>query len=99
MAGASWKYRACKQTGVFGSLGQDFKYRLVDGNNLVQFAYYTEQAGNSCTAWQNFSVNYIGGYGASNGAGLYVEILSPSSCSQSSCNYRTGEITIRKECQ
>ena len=99
VSGANWRYRACKQTGVFGNQGQDIKYRLMDANNMVQFAYFTEKAGNSCTAWQDFSVNYIAGYGAGNGAGIYSEILSPATCNQSSCTYRTGEITIRKECQ
>lgn len=99
VSGANWQYRACKQTGVFGNQGQDIKYRLRDANNMVQFGFITEKAGNTCTSWQNFSVNYITGYGAINGAGLYAEILSPNTCNQSSCTYRSGEITIRKECQ
>gem|GEM_PF-2035128 len=96
---ASWQYRACRPTGVFGSNGAQIKYRLRDANQAVNFTYFTEDSGSQCTAWRDFSVAYLSGYGASNGAGLYVEILSPSTCTQTACTYKTGESTIHKECQ
>jgi hypothetical protein len=96
VSGSDFKYRACKQSGTFS---YNFSYRLKDDNNSVSFTSYNGSSGSSCTAWKDFNVNYISGYGAVNGAGMYAEVISPQGCAQSNCKYRTGTVTITKTCQ
>ena len=97
VSGANWKYKACRQSGTFQN---KFTYQLRDANQMVNFITYSSDSGVSCIKdWQTFNVSYIPGYGVINGAGVYAEIISPEGCKQSSCKYKTGEITIRKECQ
>ncbi len=95
ISGSSWRYRVCKSGSSFGN---QFDYRLVDDHYLIHFTRYTENAGVSCSSWHSFDVKYINGYGASNGAGLKVEVRSPAGCIESGCQYSTGVATIRKEC-
>jgi murein DD-endopeptidase MepM/ murein hydrolase activator NlpD len=92
--GPNFRYRACKQTGIFQN---PFTYQLKDNNNLVNFNKYNGSQGATCTGWQNFEVSYIG-YGSGNGAGLQAEIISPPGCVQTNCKYKTGTITISKTC-
>jgi hypothetical protein len=94
--GPSWEYRICKQGNDFEDT---FSYHIEDTNHTVIFTQYIGASGSPCTAWQGFSVAYIPDYGLSNGAGIIAKISSPQGCTQSSCQYRTGSITIRKECQ
>jgi hypothetical protein len=96
VSGADFQYRACKQSGTFSN---NFSYRLKDDNNSVSFTSYNGSSGSSCTGWKDFNVNYISGYGAVNGAGIYAEVISPQGCAQSDCKYRTGTVTITKTCQ
>lgn len=95
-SGANFKYRICKQGGVFQN---NFECQLKDGNNMVNFSSEEFAGGSACTPWKDFSVNYIDDYGASHGAGLIAEVVSPAGCADFACEYRTGEITIRKECE
>jgi murein DD-endopeptidase MepM/ murein hydrolase activator NlpD len=94
ISGASFQYRVCKD----GTFQNDFTYRLKDDNNNLNFTQYSGSAGASCTPWKTFSVSYIDGYGGINGAGLHAEVVSPSGCAQSECLYRTGTVTVVKEC-
>ena len=94
-SGSVWRYRVCKSGGSFGN---QFDYRLVDDHYLIHFTRYTESAGASCSPWHTVDVKYINGYGASNGAGLKVEVRSPAGCTANGCQYSTGGATIRKEC-
>jgi len=96
LSGSSFQYRVCKQGSVFAN---PFTYQLKDENNLVNFSAYSGSSGVLCTPWKDFGVHYISGYGATNGAGVMAEVISPAGCSDSSCRYRTGAITIRKECK
>jgi hypothetical protein len=84
-----------------GTFPQDFSLKPLDQNHLSQNlgGPFANTAGNQCSQWHNFSVSYVSGYGAVNGAGLIAELKWPLSCSQASCTYYTGMITIRKECQ
>jgi len=95
-SGASFKYRICKQGGSFQN---NFTYRLKDDNNMVNFTQYNGQAGLNCTPWQNFSVSYVTQYGSINGAGLRAQVISPAGCTNSTCDYSTGTITVSKVCQ
>ncbi len=95
LGGPSFSYRVCKQGNAFQN---QFSFQLKDYNNLVSFGTYTGSPNTTCTGWHDFSVGYIGGYGADFSAGLSAEIISPSGCNQSSCNYKTGTITITKTC-
>jgi hypothetical protein len=95
-SGASWKYRVCKQGGTFS---YDFTYRLKDENNYVFFDSYSGALGTTCASWRSFTLDYINGYGVLNGAGLVAEVVSPAGCSQSACQYKTGSITVYKNCQ
>ncbi len=92
----NFRYRICKKSATFGN---QFTYRLRDANQSVNFTEYTESPGQTCTQWKEFGVGYIKSYGALNGAGLYAEVVSPKGCTQSSCKYKTGSVTIRKECR
>jgi hypothetical protein len=94
-SGSQWRYRICKQNGNFINA---FTYQLTDQNNYVFFGTYPGSSGVSCTPWQNFDLGYITNCGTTNGAGLMAKIISPSGCSEFSCQFRTGEITIRKNC-
>lgn len=92
-----WIYRICKQGG--SPFQKNIKYELKDDNHLVVLDGGTLSAGSTCTSWEEISTSYLTGYGAINGAGLVGIVKSPSNCQQSSCTYKTGGITIRKECQ
>lgn len=98
VSGPTWRYRICKDSGAFT---YGIKYQLADENHSTQSmgGQYQEGGGNSCTNWRNFSVNHITQYGSNNGAGLRGELITPPACTLSSCIYKTGMITIRKECQ
>jgi len=98
VSGASWKYRVCRNSGTFT---YGVKYRLYDLNHLSTDlgGPYQEGGGISCTAWRGFNVNHITQYGASAGAGLQAELITPPTCTLNECKYKTGIITIRKECQ
>lgn len=91
-----WEYRICKQGGPFQN---NINYRLRDENNLIGLNYGTLSAGSTCTPWKSFHSTFIQGYGAINGAGLVGTVESPAFCLDPSCIYKTGSITIRKECQ
>jgi murein DD-endopeptidase MepM/ murein hydrolase activator NlpD len=95
-SGSSWEYQICKNGGAFQ---QDFTYRLKDDNHGVNYTQYSASAGTQCTPWRTFTVNQINAYGALNGAGLNGYVASPAGCSQAACQYNTGGITIRLECQ
>ena len=97
IAGSSWKYQVCKQGATFVN---NYKVVLHADNHTSPLGdTYTGNSGDSCTPWRPFSVSYISGYGTANAAGVRAEILSPTSCVQSSCTYSTGTVTLRKECQ
>jgi len=93
-SGSSWKYQICKDGGSFLNA---FTYKLKDENHGVVFTQYSDSA-TTCTDWRNFDVSYIPDYGASNGAGVMGHVTSPSGCLPASCQYTTGMITIRREC-
>ena len=95
-ANGGGQYRICKQGGTFGN---NFSYYLKDENNLVFFATQGGTPGASCSNWQSFSLSYISAYGAMNGAGLTAFVTSPTGCTQSACQYRTGSVTATKTCQ
>lgn len=95
-SGASWQYRVCKQGGSFGN---NFTYHLQDDNYSNLWSDYSGSQGATCSSWKTADVSYINGYGAANGAGLMIYLTSPTGCNQAACQYRTGSITIRKECQ
>jgi hypothetical protein len=94
-SGASFRYRICKDTGTYQN---SFTYRLKDDNNMVNFTQYDGSAGLTCTTWKDFSVSYVTAYGTVNGAGLEAEVISPAGCAQSQCRYKTGTVTVSKEC-
>lgn len=94
-SGASWQYRICKSGGSFST---NFDYELRDDNHTQSFGNFTGSANSTCTPWKTINVSYIPGYGAINGAGLMGYVKSPSGCTQSACQYKTGYVTIRKEC-
>jgi len=96
ISGANWKAQVCKQGGTFVN---NYTSVLKDDNNLVQLGSISGNPGDTCTPWQNFSVSYLSGYGTANGAGVRAIVSSPASCSQSSCQYFTGTITVYKQCQ
>jgi hypothetical protein len=97
LSGASWKYRACMNSGTFP---QDFSLKLLDQNHTSQNlgGPFANTVGNQCSQWHDFSVSYISGYGSVNGAGLVAELKWPISCTQSTCTYSTGIITVSKSC-
>ncbi|MEZ4086913.1 MAG: hypothetical protein R3B71_01005 [Candidatus Gracilibacteria bacterium] len=95
-SGSSWKYQICKSGGAFQN---SFDYELKDDNLGPSFGSFTGGANTTCTPWKTINVGYISGYGESNGAGLMGYIKSPSECTQPACQYHTGYVTIRKECQ
>lgn len=96
VSGPTWQYQVCKQ----GSFVNDYKTVLHDDNHSFQLGdTYNGNSGDTCTPWRTFSVAYISGYGTPNAAGVRGEIFSPASCSQASCTYSAGTITIRRECQ
>mgnify|MGYP002623260522 CR=1 FL=1 len=94
-SGPNWQYRICKSGGSFS---QNWSSELRDDNNVQLLDTYNGSAGSSCSPWRNINVSYINGYGAVNGAGLMGYIKSPSTCTYNECKYRTGYVTIRKEC-
>ncbi|MCA9374632.1 hypothetical protein KC725_05735 [Candidatus Peregrinibacteria bacterium] len=95
-SGSSWKYQICKSGGAFQN---SFDYELKDDNLGPSFGSFTGGANTTCTPWKTINVGYISGYGESNGAGLMGYIKSPSECTQPACQYHTGYVSIRKECQ
>jgi hypothetical protein len=96
ISGEDWEFRVCKQSGTFQS---DFSYELLDDNHsAVYLGAYNGSAGSACTPWQDVSLSHITQNGSVNGAGLKVELLSPSNCSQQACTYYTGYLTVYKDC-
>lgn len=98
VSGASWKYRVCRGGGSAFPYG--IKYRLYDLNHssVDLGGPYQEGGGLTCSAWRSFSVGHITQYGSTAGSGLQAEIITPPTCTLNSCKYKTGMITIRKEC-
>lgn len=94
-SGPTWQWRACKSTGQ--TFGPDFSYVLHDYNNS-SFSSTYQGSGGQCTPWHSTSLAYLPGYGTGNGAGMAVDIKSPSSCTTSACKYTTGEVTIALQC-
>jgi hypothetical protein len=94
ISGPLWQYSMCKQGGSFQG---SFDYHLED-DNLSKVWPPAQQTDGSCTEFQTADLSYIPGYGLSNGAGLVMKVASPSGCTPSTCQYKTGSITIRREC-
>ncbi|MBD3327830.1 peptidoglycan DD-metalloendopeptidase family protein [Candidatus Peregrinibacteria bacterium] len=90
-----WTYKVCKEGGLFK---EKIKYSLRDNNYNVFFDEYSNPVEKRCTDWEEFRIAYVENYGVSNAAGLQAVIKSPSTCSNSLCTYKTGTISIRKEC-
>jgi hypothetical protein len=93
--GAVWQYRVCKQSDTFGV----YKFQLVDENQINSWPQYDGEAGFSCSSWKDVDVSYLSGHGPVNGAGLRVDVASPSTCTQPACKYHTGTVTLYKQCQ
>ena len=95
VSGSSWKFQVCLQSGTFP---QDFSLKPVDENHTSQNlgGPWANTSGNSCSQWHDFSVAYIPGYGAINGAGIKAELVWPLG---GSTTYYSGTSTILKECK
>jgi hypothetical protein len=95
-SGGSWQWRVCKQGGAFSN---NYSYLLLDQNHLSQyFGNYSGSAGGSCSDWQNADLSYLKADGPPNGAGLKVQILSPSNCSSAACTYFSGFVSLYRNC-
>jgi hypothetical protein len=92
---ASW--RLCKQGGNFQN---NFDYELLDQNHLSHYlsGVLSGQSGSTCTAWKTADFSYLAQNGPANGAGLIVEVYSPSGCASPACTYHTGITTLYREC-
>jgi uncharacterized membrane protein YgcG len=97
-SGAQASWRLCKQGGNFQN---NFDYQLLDQNHLSQNlgGVQNGSAGSSCTNWQSADLSYIDQNGPSNGAGLIVEVHSPSGCTLPACTYYTGITTFYRQCE
>ena len=95
--GASVRWRLCKQSSTFQNA---FTYQLLDQNHLSHYltGAMGGSTGTSCTSWQQSDFSYINQNGPVNGAGLLIEVHSPSGCTSSACTYRTGITTIYRDC-
>jgi len=95
VSGSSWKFQVCLQSGTFP---QDFSLNPVDENHTSQNlgGPWANTSDNSCSQWHDFSVAYIPGYGAINGAGIKAELVWPLG---GSTTYYSGTSTILKECK
>lgn len=94
---SKWQWRVCKNGGVFQN---NFTYQLLDQNHLSQYlGFYQSTAGSSCSSWQSSDFGYIQKNGSANGAGLLIEVHSPSGCTSSACTYKTGIATLYRVCQ
>lgn len=92
LGGNSWQWRVCKNGGVFQN---NFTYQLLDQNHLSQsLGFYQSAAGSSCSSWQSSNFGYLNQNGPANGAGLLIEVHSPSGCTSSTCTYKTGITTL-----
>ncbi len=97
-SGAQASWRLCKQGSTFQN---SFTYELLDQNNLSQNlgGQLSGSAGAACTPWKAQDFSYVDQDGPANGAGLIVEVHSPSGCSLPSCTYYTGITTLYRQCQ
>lgn len=93
----AWQWRVCKNSGVFQN---NFTYQLLDQNHLSQsLGFYQSASGGSCSSWQSSNFSYLSQNGPTNGAGLLIEVHSPSGCTSSACTYKTGLTTLYRVCQ
>ncbi len=99
ISGSTWEYRICKGNG--SGFSNTIKHRLTDQNinHPKQWNWKTYSAGASCTSWVTVDMSYLTQNGTSQGAGLQAEVLSPSSCVESSCTLRTGQVGVYKTCE
>lgn len=95
-SGSGWQWRICKQSGTFS---KDYSYLLLDQNHLSHnFGAYFGSAGDPCSNWQKADFSYLNADGPTNGAGLKVQVLSPSNCSSAACTYFSGFTTLYRNC-
>jgi len=96
--GAEISWRLCKQGGAFQNL---FTYELLDQNHLSQYlnGQLAGSSGQTCTGWHIADFAYLNQDGPANGAGLIVEVHSPSGCASPDGTYYTGITTFYRDCQ
>lgn len=93
---ASW--RLCKQSGTFQN---QISYQLLDQNHLSHHfgGPFLQDYGASCTVWRNADFSYLTQNGPINGAGLIVEVHSPTGCASPACTYYSGITTVYRQCE
>lgn len=96
-SGGQLSWRLCKQNSSFQSA---FTYQLLDQNHLSQFLgdQRNGSPGQSCTGWVTSDFSYINKNGPINGAGLVIEVHSPSGCASTGCTYYSGLTTLYRAC-
>lgn len=97
-AGAQVGWRLCKDGGAFQ---QNFTYQLQDLNHSSQNlgGINSSASGQFCTPWRYQDFSYINQNGPTNGAGLRVEMRSPTGCTSPACTYYSGMTTVYRQCQ
>lgn len=98
LSGATTSWRLCKQSSSFQN---SFSYQLLDQNHLSNDlgGPYSQSSGIACTAWRPLNLSYLTQNGSINGAGLIVEVHSPSGCSSPACTYYSGITTVYRQCE
>jgi hypothetical protein len=95
---ATTSWRLCKQGQAFQN---SFTYQLLDQNHLSQFLGVEQFSapGAYCTGWSTADFSYLTQDGPINGAGLIVEVKSPSGCTSPACTYYSGITTFYRDCE
>lgn len=98
LSGPATSWRLCKQGGTFQN---NFSYQLLDQNHLSHNfgGPYVQASGTACTSWRSVSFSYFTQNSPINGAGLIVEVHSPTGCASQACTYYSGITTVYRQCE
>jgi hypothetical protein len=93
-----FEYQVCKDTAFQNSYKIILKDLKHSDNSPVDTR--TVSGGTKCSDWFTIDLSYLTQYGTTYGAGLRSDIYSPSTCTDSSCLYRSAYATsVYKTCQ